>query len=79
MSQTNLKNKIQGIYVEESEFTPDGQTQPVVYKRLVLEVSLDGEFEKLEFVPSDKLGKAGYTLLRVADDVVKKTVASQTK
>jgi len=78
MSQLNLKDKLQSIYVEESEFTPDGQSQPIVYKRLVLEVSLDGEFEKLEFVPSEKLGKAGYTLLRVADDV-KKTVASQTK
>lgn len=74
----SLLSKIKDIYVEDSEFTPDGATEPIKYKRLIIQVQLDGEPEQLQFVPSDSQGKAGYTLLRVADDV-KSTVASTIK
>jgi len=72
----NLLNKIHSIAVDHRSFTPDGQSTPVEYDRLAVEVTVDGEIVVLEFVPSESQGKLAYTLLRVADDV-KSTVAQK--
>jgi len=71
----SLLSKVKDIYQDNREFTNRETGELIEYKRLAIEVVLDGEVEVLEFVPSDAQGKAGYTLLRVADDV-KNTVAA---
>jgi len=72
MARVQLKTKVKDIYIDNREFT-NAQSEIIEYKRLAIVVDIDGEEEILDFVPTDQLGKAGFTLLRVADDV-KKTV-----
>lgn len=74
----SLLNKIKDVFVDERSFTNRETGELIEYKRLAIVVDLDGEEGIVEFVPSDAQGKAGYTLLRVADDV-KTTVATTSK
>lgn len=74
----SLLTKVKDIYVDERSFTNKESGELVEYKRLAIVVDLDGEEGIIEFVPSDAQGKAGYTLLRVSDDV-KKTIANANK
>lgn len=69
----SLLNKVKNIYQDDRSFTNTETGELIEYRRLAIVVTLDGEDEVLEFVPSSAQGKAGFTLLRVADDV-KKTV-----
>jgi len=78
MAQLNVKNKVKNLYVDNRDFTNRESGELVEYKRLAVVVDIDGEETVLDFVPSDSLGKAGYTLLRVADDV-NKTLAHKDK
>jgi len=69
MARTQLKNKVKDLYVDNREFTNRDTGELIEYKRLAVVVDIDGAEEVLDFVPADSLGKAGFTLLRVADDV----------
>lgn len=73
MARVQLQKKIKDIYVDNRSFTNRETSEIIEYKRLAVVVDIDGEEQVLDFVPADSLGKAGFTLLRVADDV-KKTV-----
>lgn len=66
----SVLQKVTDLVIAEKQFTPDGESKPVTYKRLLVLVEFDGVTEELEFVPSDSQGKLAYRILALADDQV---------
>lgn len=66
----NLKSRLSRVYVADREFTGD-DGKPVAYKRLVLEILINGEPMDIEL----KTDKKDLTILRLADQVDKATLA----
>jgi len=43
----SVANRIYDIYVDKREFLPEGQTEPIKYVQLVLNVKLNGEEDEV--------------------------------
>lgn len=62
----SVLDKITDALIVENEFTPEGESQPIKYKRLVIVVEYDGVSEEVVFEPSQ--GKLALRLLQLADE-----------
>lgn len=62
----SVLDKITDALIVENEFTPEGENQPIKYKRLIIVVEYDGVSEEVVFEPSQ--GKLALRLLQLADD-----------
>lgn len=63
----DYKNRIDTVRLRKSEFTPEGEQNPIEYYQLLLDVELNGEPETLKFKCSEanaKLLKASAVLER---------------
>lgn len=69
MSAISIKDKLQDVLVVTNEFKDDNGDN-VKYNRLVVVVEFDGVAEEYEAQFSKQVGKAGYRLVQLADDVV---------
>lgn len=65
----SIKSKVSDLVIVDNTF--DGEDgSPVNYKRLVLVVEFDGVAEEYEMQFTRQVGKAGYRLVQLADDVL---------
>lgn len=53
----NYKNRVDMVRLRKSEFTPEGETEPIEYYQLLLDVELNGEPETLKFKCSEANAK----------------------
>jgi len=63
----DYKNRVDTVRLRKSEFTPEGEQDPIEYYQLLLDVELNGEPETLKFKCSEanaKLLKASAVLER---------------
>lgn len=66
----DYKNRVTMIRLRKSEFVPEGETEPIEYYSLLLDVELNGEAEELRF----KCTEANAKLLKACTPIREKTL-----
>lgn len=66
---TSVYSKISDVTIEDLEYTNRETGELIEYGRIVLHIKIDGEDERVECVPAKSEGKAGYKVLKLAEDV----------
>lgn len=65
MKDNSIKSKVQDIRIVTREFTDEETGEVIPYKRVVVDVMVDGEPEEVELKAKSS---DGYTILRLAED-----------
>lgn len=66
----DYKNRVTMIRLRKSEFVPEGETEPIEYYSLILDVELNGEAEELRF----KCTEANAKLLKACTPIREKAL-----
>lgn len=66
----DYKNRVTMIRLSRQSFTPEGETDPIQYYQLLLDVELNGEAEELKF----KCSEANAKLLKASTPIREKTL-----
>lgn len=66
----DYKNRISMVRLRKAEFTPEGETEPIEYYQLLIDVELNGEAETLKF----KCSEANAKLLKASGVIREKTL-----
>jgi len=69
MAKKSIFTKVKDISIEEKQFTNKETGEVIEYKRVVLDIMLDGVADKVELVPPTAEGKSAYKVLALADDI----------
>lgn len=67
-SSVSYLHKVKDVLVVDSEFTPEGQTEPVKYKQIHIVVEYDGEEDPIVIKKENNPGDIS-KFLKGADDV----------
>lgn len=69
MPKTSIFSKIKDVSIEDKQFTNRESGEVIEYKRVVLDIEINGQAEKVELVPPQAEGKSAYKVLALADDI----------
>lgn len=69
MPKVSIFSKIKDVSIEDKEFTNKDNGEIIKYKRVVLDISINGEDDKVELVPPAAEGKSAFKVLALADEV----------
>lgn len=69
MAKQSIFKKVKDISIEEKQFTNKETGEVIEYKRIVVDIELDGKDDKVELVPPTAEGKSAYKVLALADDI----------
>lgn len=67
LSDKSVIKQLNDVRIVESDFTPEGETEPITYKGLIIDFTdPDGEIQSVKFVPHASEGKQAYNVLKFA-------------
>lgn len=69
MPKVSIFSKIKDISIEDKEFTNRETGEVIKYKRVVVDIEINGEANTIELIPPTAEGKSAYKVLALADDL----------
>lgn len=69
MSKVSIFSKVKDVSIEDKEFTNRENGEVVAYKRVTLDIEVNGKPVAMELVPAKAEGKSAYSVLEQADDL----------
>ena len=69
MAKVSIFSKIKDVSIEDKQFTNRENGEVIDYKRVILDIEINGVADKVELVPPSAEGKSAYKVLALADDL----------
>lgn len=69
MPKTSIFSKIKDVSIEDKQFTNTENGEVINYKRVIVDVEINGQAESVELVPPRSEGKSALKVLALADDL----------
>lgn len=69
MPKVSIFTKLKDVSIEDKQFVNRETGEQIDYKRVVLDIEINGQAERVELVPPAAEGKSAYKVLALADDI----------